>query len=90
LLLIVEDNADPRRFIRETVESSYQVMEAVNGKEGLAKASAEIPDVIVSDVMMPLMDGFALAEKLKKDERTSHIPLILLTAKAGQSHKIEG
>ena len=90
LLLIVEDNTDLRRFIRETVESSYQVMEAVNGKEGLAKASAEIPDVIVSDVMMPLMDGFALAEKLKNDERTSHIPLILLTAKAGQSHRIEG
>jgi signal transduction histidine kinase/DNA-binding response OmpR family regulator len=90
LLLVVEDNADLRNFIKETVQSNYQIIEATNGKEGLEKAIAEVPDIIVSDVMMPVMDGFALAEKLKKDERTSHIPLILLTAKAGQQHKLEG
>ncbi|MEP7377465.1 MAG: ATP-binding protein [Chitinophagaceae bacterium] len=90
LLLIVEDNKDLRTFIRETVHTFYQVEEAVNGKEGLEKAVALIPDVIISDVMMPVMDGFAMTEKLRKDERSSHIPVILLTAKAGQQHKIEG
>jgi DNA-binding response OmpR family regulator len=90
LLLIVEDNKDLRSFIKETVQQYYQVTEAANGKEGLERAIAEVPDVIVSDVMMPLMDGFMMTEKLKKDERTSHIPVILLTAKAGQAHKMEG
>ena len=90
LLLIVEDNKDLRNFIKETVQQYYQVIEAANGKEGIEKAIAEVPDIIVSDVMMPVMDGFAMTEKIKKDERTSHIPVILLTAKAGQSHKLEG
>lgn len=90
LLLIVEDNADLRNLIHEIVQHDYQVIQAVNGKEGLEKALQEIPDLIISDVMMPLMDGFELAQKIKADERTSHIPMILLTAKAGQSHKIEG
>jgi signal transduction histidine kinase/DNA-binding response OmpR family regulator len=90
LLLLVEDNHDLRQFIREVVQEQYQVVEAVNGKEGFEKAISEIPDIVVSDVMMPLMNGFDLTEKLKKDERTSHIPVILLTAKAGQVHKLEG
>ncbi len=90
LALIVEDNADLRAFIEETVSSSYQVEQATNGKEGLEKAIALVPDIIISDVMMPLMDGFTMTEKIKKDERSSHIPVILLTAKAGQQHKIEG
>jgi signal transduction histidine kinase/DNA-binding response OmpR family regulator len=90
LLLVVEDNNDLRQFICETVQQQYQVTEAKNGKEGYEKAMAEIPDVIISDVMMPVMDGFAMTERIKKDERTSHIPVILLTAKAGQQHKIEG
>ncbi len=90
LLLVVEDNNDLRNFIAETVQQQYQTIEAVNGKEGLEKAIAEVPDIIVSDVMMPLMDGFVMSDKLKKDERTSHIPIILLTAKAGQQHKVEG
>lgn len=90
LLLIVEDNADLRNMIHEIVQQEYQVIQAVNGKEGFEKAVQEVPDLIISDVMMPLMDGFELAQKIKTDERTSHIPTILLTAKAGQSHKIEG
>jgi signal transduction histidine kinase/DNA-binding response OmpR family regulator len=90
LALIVEDNADLRAFIEETIVGNYQVEKATNGAEGLEKAITLVPDIIVSDVMMPLMDGFAMTEKLKKDERTSHIPVILLTAKAGQAHKIEG
>ncbi len=90
LALIVEDNADLRTFIEEIIKPSYQVEQATNGKEGLEKAIAAVPDIIISDVMMPQMDGFAMTEKLKKDERSSHIPVILLTAKAGQPHKIEG
>ncbi len=90
LLLITEDNTDLRNYIKEIVQNEFQVIEAMNGKEGYEKAVQEIPDVIISDVMMPLMDGFALSEKLKRDERTSHIPIILLTAKASQSHKIAG
>ncbi|MDQ3551354.1 MAG: response regulator, partial [Bacteroidota bacterium] len=90
LILIVEDNSDLRHFIYETIQEHYEVIEAANGKEGFEKAIAEIPDAIISDVMMPVMDGFIMTEKIKKDERTSHIPVILLTAKAGQKHKIEG
>lgn len=89
-LLVVEDNADLRLFIKETVQQQYNVVEAMNGEEGWQKAITEIPDVVISDVMMPVMDGFTMTEKLKKDERTSHIPIILLTAKAGQQHKVEG
>lgn len=90
ILLIVEDNTDLRNHIYEIVQDQYRVLQAVNGKQGFEMAVQEIPDIIISDVMMPLMDGFTLAQKLKKDERTSHVPIILLTAKAGQAHKIEG
>jgi DNA-binding response OmpR family regulator/anti-sigma regulatory factor (Ser/Thr protein kinase) len=90
LLLVVEDNSDLRQFIIDTVQDKYNVIEAINGQDGYEKAISEIPDIIVSDVMMPVMDGFTLTQKLKKDERTSHIPVILLTAKAGQAHKLEG
>ena len=90
LVLIVEDNDDLRHFIFETIEKEFKVIEAGNGKEGFEKATEEIPDLIISDVMMPLMDGFKMTEQLKKNERTSHIPVILLTAKAGQQHKVDG
>ncbi|HMQ48846.1 MAG TPA: ATP-binding protein [Saprospiraceae bacterium] len=90
LLLIVEDNPDLRRFIGETMAHEYQILTAENGKLGFAAALEHTPDLIVSDVMMPEMDGFELCQYLKTDERTSHIPVILLTAKAGQQHKIEG
>ena len=90
LVLIVEDNNDLRQFIYETIEKNFQVIEAANGSEGYEKAVAEIPDLVISDVMMPVMDGFKMTDKLKKNEHTSHIPIILLTAKAGQQHKVEG
>jgi len=81
-LLIIEDNEDIRTFIKQGVADQYQIMEANNGKEGLELAMSEIPNLILSDIMMPIMDGLTMSKKLKGDEKTSHIPIILLTAKS--------
>jgi len=90
IVLIVEDNADMRTFIKGYLNDVYHIIEAADGEEGLATAIAEIPDLVISDVMMPKMDGNEMCDKLKTDERTSHIPIIILTAKAGSDSKIEG
>jgi signal transduction histidine kinase/ligand-binding sensor domain-containing protein/AraC-like DNA-binding protein len=90
IVLIVEDNADLRTYIREYLEADYAVWEAGNGKEGYDQAAEIVPDLVISDIMMPEMDGMELCRALKQDVRTSHVPVILLTALAGADSKIEG
>ena len=90
MILVVEDNYDMRGYIKESLSDSYLIEEAVNGEQGVRIAENIIPDLIISDLMMPKVDGIELARILKNDERTSHIPIIILTAKSGQENKIEG
>lgn len=89
-ILIVEDNSGVVQYLRSILADDYQVGVAVNGLEGIDKALETIPDLIISDVMMPQKDGFELCQTLKKDFRTSHIPIILLTAKADLESKLAG
>ncbi|MCK5208780.1 MAG: response regulator, partial [Cyclobacteriaceae bacterium] len=89
-LLIAEDNPDMRDYMRGCLESNYIIREAENGEKGIQQALKYSPGLIISDVMMPKMDGFQFCTKIKTDERTSHIPVILLTAKASGESKIEG
>jgi signal transduction histidine kinase/ligand-binding sensor domain-containing protein/DNA-binding response OmpR family regulator len=90
LLLIVEDEADIRAFIISIFKNNYQILEAENGEIGIAKALEKMPDLIISDIMMPEIDGIQLCNTLKTNELTSHIPIILLTAKVGEENEIEG
>ncbi len=91
VLLIVEDNEDLRYYIRECLGNhNYQFIEAANGKEGLEKAMETVPNIIISDLMMPKMNGMELCKLLKTHERTNHIPFIMLTAKASKDSKMEG
>ncbi len=90
ILLMVEDNADVLTLLCDTFREAYQVISARHGKEGLSQAMDQIPDLIICDIMMPEMDGIELTKKLKTDERTCHIPVILLTAKAGDENKLTG
>ncbi|MEN0051418.1 MAG: ATP-binding protein, partial [Bacteroidota bacterium] len=89
-LLIVEDNKDVQQYLSLILSEHYGLTYANDGQEGTQKALAQIPDLIISDVMMPRKNGYELCAQLKKDERTSHIPIILLTAKADFDSKMEG
>ncbi len=89
-LLVVEDNEEIRTFIKDVLSNQFIIKEAENGKMGLEIALEEIPDIIISDVMMPEMNGMDLCSRLKKDERTSHIPVILLTARTAYIHQVNG
>ncbi|MEH6406370.1 MAG: ATP-binding protein, partial [Leeuwenhoekiella sp.] len=89
-LLIVEDNADIRHYLVEIFTPYCDILQAGNGKEAFEKAIENLPDLVISDIMMPVMDGIELTQNLKTDMRTSHIPVILLTARATFQHKMEG
>lgn len=89
-VLIIEDNADVAEYIVSCLQHNYSLQTARNGRDGLEKALEHIPDVILCDVMMPEMDGFEVCRRLKADRRSSHIPIVLLTAKATQEDKLTG
>ena len=89
-VLLVEDSEDVRIFLRGILQNEYRIREAIHGEDGLIKAAEFMPSLIISDVMMPSMNGFEFCKKMKTDWQTSHIPVILLTAKASAENKIEG
>ena len=89
-VLVIDDNTDIRQYERTLLQDEYIVLEAADGKEGLAVALKEVPDLVICDVMMPVMDGLELTERLKTNTVTSHIPVIMLTAKNLEEHRAEG
>ncbi|WP_316797265.1 two-component regulator propeller domain-containing protein [Pedobacter agri] len=89
-ILVVEDNDEVRTFIKNALAADYHIHDSRNGMDGLESAIELIPDLIISDVMMPVMDGLELCRRIKTDERTSHIPVILLTARSAYVHQING
>jgi signal transduction histidine kinase/DNA-binding response OmpR family regulator len=90
IVLIVEDNSELRAYLKNELKNEYAIKEAENGQEGLEKAIKYIPDIIITDVMMPVMDGFELCSRIKNDLKTSHIPLLMVTAKGMQIDKVKG
>lgn len=89
-VLIVDDNADMRAYLRTLLLDRYYVIEAADGQSGLKLAVESVPDIVVSDVMMPVMDGLTFCTRLKQHEATSHIPVLLLTARSSEQQHIEG
>ena len=89
-VLIVDDNADMRAYLRTLLLDRYYVIEAADGQSGLKLAVESVPDIVVSDVMMPVMDGLTFCTRLKQHEATSHIPVLLLTARSSEQQYIEG
>ena len=89
-VLVVEDNSDIRKFIVENLADSFNVDQAKNGKAGLKRAISNIPDLVITDIMMPKMDGIEMCNLLKSDEKTSHIPVIILTGKSSFDDRLEG
>lgn len=90
LLLLVEDDTEILEFMTSTLTTDYRILRASNGKDGLQLAYQHIPDVVVTDLMMPVMDGITMCQQLKNDLRTSHIPVVMLTAKDTDQDKLEG
>ena len=90
IALVIEDNPDLRHFIKDSIAPNWQVVEASNGDEGIAKALEILPDIVITDLMMPGKDGFAVCDTLKNNELTAHIPIVMLTAKSGMDTKLKG
>jgi DNA-binding response OmpR family regulator len=90
VILIAEDNDDLRFYLKENLRKKYQIMEAANGSDALRKIRKTVPDLIISDIMMPGLNGIELCKKVKNDKALSHIPFILLTAKYTEEQQIEG
>ena len=90
LLLIIDDNTDIRKMIRELLSAEYRVIEAHNGKDGIRLASKYVPDLIICDVMMPVMDGLECCRRIKNEITTSHIPVLMLTACSMDEQRIQG
>lgn len=90
VILIVEDNADVRSYLKDQLRENYTILEAENGKQGISLSEFSVPDMIITDVMMPEMDGYEFCKKIKTSPVTSHIPVIMLTAKADQKDKLSG
>ncbi|MEM6362006.1 MAG: response regulator [Bacteroidota bacterium] len=90
ILLIAEDSAEIREFVRQSMREKYQILGAENGEIALKTALKYVPDIVLSDIRMPVMDGVELCNTLKTDERTSHIPVILLTAGASEEYELKG
>ncbi|WP_431435165.1 hybrid sensor histidine kinase/response regulator transcription factor [Bacteroides hominis] len=89
-LLIIEDNVDVRQYIRSLFVAKYTILEATDGEEGIQVATKEIPDLIISDVMMPVKDGFACCREIRERQETAHIPILMLTAKAEDADVLQG
>ncbi len=89
-ILVVDDNEDIRFYLKDNLKGQYKVAEAANGKEGWEKIKQIFPDLVVSDIMMPIMDGVELAKKVKTETLTAHIPVILLTAMGSEEKQLEG
>ncbi|WP_304959643.1 response regulator, partial [uncultured Parabacteroides sp.] len=90
VILVVDDNRDIVWLIKETLSSEYVVLEAFNAEEALARMEQQTPDLIITDIMMPSMDGFELISRIKSDKFTRHIPLIVVSAKVSESEQAEG
>jgi len=90
LILVIEDNADVRAYLRTALGADYQLLEAAHGEAGVAAAREHLPDLVLTDAMMPRLDGYGVCRQLKLDERTSHIPVVLLTARADLPSRLHG
>jgi signal transduction histidine kinase/ligand-binding sensor domain-containing protein/AraC-like DNA-binding protein len=90
VILVVEDNTDLRKYISMNLAKDYMIIEAENGRDGLERAIEKIPDIIMTDLMMPEMDGIDMCNKIRDDQRTSHIPVVMLTARADKDSKLKG
>jgi DNA-binding response OmpR family regulator len=89
-IVIVEDNKDLNKFLVNELKDEYQVLTAFDGKEGMELINEHLPNIVISDIMMPVMDGIALCKEVKNNINTSHIPVFLLTAKSEQEHQLSG